>query len=227
MRFHDGWLVEFWSFVFFVLDKVSVFYWLRQLMKLLGLHELRTSYGFVEVWVTAHTIIAAIVLVLTTTGLLTVTDVVFPLILYYGGLRVFETVVYQINVLLFDEYRRFKLCKLDSTLEPYKVRSFRRLVLLLLHNYFEVLCWFALFYVYFNIQNDLSMQHGISLVAVVRESLYMMIAFGPEANEAISPTGQIILTIHSFVGVYMTVIVLSRFLALLPSPQSKDEMDGA
>ena len=221
MRFHDGWLVDFWSFVFSILEKVSVFYWLRQLMKLFGLNELRTSYGFVEVWVSAHTIISAVVLVLTTTGLLTVTDVVFWLILCYGGLRVFETVVYQVNVLLFDEYRRFKLCKSDPSLEPYKVRSFRRLVLLLLHNYFEVLCWFALFYVYFNMQDHLSMQDGISLISVVRKFIYD--SFRAELKQLVQLDK--LPHYHSFVG-YMTVIVLSRFLALLPSPQSKDEMDG-
>ena len=195
-------------------------------MEKLGREELVKSYGFVEVWVSVHTILALGALVFITTGLTTVTENLFILIVAYGCLRVFEMVVYQINVLLFDEYRNLKERKSDPTVEPYKVRSFRRLVLLLLHNYFEVLCWFALFYVYFNMQNHLSMQDGVSLIAVVRESLVMMIAFGPEANKAISLKGQVILTVHSFVGVYMTVIVLSRFLALLPSPQSKDEMDG-
>lgn len=55
----------------------------------------------------------------------------------YGSLRVFEVIVYQINVVFFDPYRAHKARR------QYKVKSIRRIILALFHNYVEIMFWFA------------------------------------------------------------------------------------
>jgi hypothetical protein len=210
----DSWLVEFWSKVFGGLGKLSLFTVIRTVFKT------KVTYGFVEGYVLFHTLLALITLIIATWKVDKPVSWLLIALVFYGGLRVFETVIYQTNVLLFDEYRAFK-AGVD-----YKVRSFRRLVILLLHNYFEMLCWFGVFYTFFYRSGDVVLKSGeLGFFTIFRESLLMMISFTPETNQPTSPLGMIVLTVHSFVGIFMTIMVLARFLALLPPPDSHDEMD--
>lgn len=71
---------------------------------------------FVEKWVFVHLI-----------GSFTAT------IIGYGLLRVFEIIIYQINVLFFHPY------KFHKAGNEYKIKSPTRIVILLLHNYVEVM----------------------------------------------------------------------------------------
>lgn len=212
----DGWIVDFWSAVFGVLSKISVFNFIRVVTR-----SGAPSYGFVEAYVLVHTLLAFVTLVIATINHSKPVSWLLLILVLYGSLRVFETIIYQINVLLFDEYRAFKAGK------EYKVRSFRRLVLLLLHNYLEVLCWFGVFYTFFYRSGDLTIPaQNVEFFTIFRESLLMMISFSPERNEPMTSLGMFVITVHSFVGIFMTVIVLARFLALLPAPESKDAMDN-
>lgn len=209
-----SWLVDFWSNVFGWLGKLSLFSVIRVVFK--G----KVTYGFVEAYVLFHTLLALITLVIAAWNVEKPVSWLLIALVFYGGLRVFETVVYQTNVLLFDEYRAFKAGI------GYKVRSFRRLVILLLHNYFEMLCWFGVFYTFFYRSGDVVLKSGeLGFFTIFRESLLMMISFTPETNQPTSPLGMVVLTVHSFVGIFMTIMVLARFLALLPPPDSHDEMD--
>lgn len=211
----NGWIVDFWSKVFLILGKLSVFSIVRLILK-----GRATSYGFVEAYVTFQTLTAFLTFIFASSRYQHPANIVLLVMVVYGILRVFEMVVYQVNVLLFDEYRAFCAGK------EYKVRSFRRLVLLLLHNYFEVMCWFGVFYTFFYRSGDIrNSENHVEFFTIFRECLLMMISFGPESNEANSTIGVMVLTVHSFVGIFMTVMVLARFLALLPAPQSHDEMD--
>ncbi|WP_022703772.1 hypothetical protein [Pseudorhodobacter ferrugineus] len=210
----DSWLVEFWSRVFGILGKLSVFSVLR------AVFGAKVSYGFVEAYVLFHTALALLTLVVASINIAEPVTLLLKGLVIYGGFRVLETVIYQINVLLFDQYRAFK-----SGI-PYKVRSFRRLVILLLHNYFEMLCWFGVTYTFFYRSGDVVLPSSdLGFFAIFRESLLMMISFTPETSQAKSALGMVVLTVHSFVGIFMTVMVLARFLALLPPPESHDEMD--
>jgi hypothetical protein len=210
----DSWIVDFWSNIFWYLGKLSLF----TLIRAIGGRP--TSYAFVDLYVMANALVALATLIIA--SLRHAEPVGWLLIVFvcYGVARVFEIVVYQVNVLLFDEYRAFQENR------EYKVRSFRRLVLLLLHNYLEVLCWFGVFYLFFYRSGDLKLTQPVEFFTIFRESLLMMIAFSPERNDPTTALGVLALTVHSFVGIFMTVIVLARFLALLPAPASRDDMDN-
>lgn len=212
----DTWIVDFWSAVFSLLARFSIFAIIRLLFR-----SRTATYGFVEWYVTIQTLIALVTFAIASYRYGEPTNTLLLIMVVYGVFRVFELVVYQLNVLLFDEYRAFRQGK------EYKVRSFRRLVLLLLHNYFEVLCWFGVFYTFFYRSGDIVLPDSqIEFFTIFRECLLMMVSFGPESTQATNPVGVVILTVHSFVGIFMTVMVLARFLALLPAPVSHDEMDN-
>lgn len=212
----DSWIVAFWARVFEILGRVSVF----SVIRAVGGERVKT-HGFVELYVTFQTALALVTLLVASTNHAKPVSWLLVALVFYGILRAFETVIYQINVLLFDEYRAFVRG------QRYRVRSFRRLVILLLHNYFEVLCWFGVFYTFFYRFGDLTIRNDdVNFFSIFRESLLMMISFGPESHTATSSVGVIVLTLHSFVGIFMTVMVLARFIALLPAPESHDEMDN-
>lgn len=80
-----------------------------------------------EVWIIANLFVSIVSIVIVIN--IELPKVVVGIILYYSFIRFFEITVYQVNVLLFDQYKNS---------ETYKVSSYRRLVILLFHNYFLV-----------------------------------------------------------------------------------------
>lgn len=64
----------------------------------------------------------------------------WPIFLIYPGWRILGLVIYLLNVTLFHPYQQIK-----EGVGHY-VRGYRRIVLLLLHNYIEVLFWYAALY---------------------------------------------------------------------------------
>ena len=116
-------IVEFWSRVFAMLDKLSVFAFVRWMFPSM------VNAWFVDAWVLGHLLLALLaVVVVSQLG-----NTVAMLVVAYGLARVIEIAVYQVNVLLFDEYRAIKQGR------PYELHGYRRIVLLLLHNYAEII----------------------------------------------------------------------------------------
>lgn len=65
----------------------------------------RGNYGFVDWWVLGHFIFASICLSVSSLPKIQWWEII---LLSYGGIRIFEIIVYQTNVLLFDQYRSKK-----------------------------------------------------------------------------------------------------------------------
>jgi hypothetical protein len=213
----SSWIIEFWANVFEKLSYFSIISFLK-----LYAPKDRINYGYIESYVTIHTFGALLSLVIVTIRRNEPITGLFTAITVYAAIRVFEITITQINILLFDEYRAKRAG------QTYHVRSYRRTVLLLVHNYFELVCWFGLFYVYLYRTDDIVLQ-GLSadptFFRVFRESLLMMVSFTPETNEPTSQIGILVLSVHSVVGLIMTLLVLARFLALLPKPETYDEFE--
>src|SRR5713226_5386298 len=93
----DTFVLRLWSNIFSFLGKLSLFSAVRWIFP-----KTCSSYGFVEIWVIANLILSIAAAFLTRQW---PTSVVARTILVYGFVRVFEITIYQINVLLFDEYR--------------------------------------------------------------------------------------------------------------------------
>jgi hypothetical protein len=131
-------------------------------------------------------------------------------IVFYGLIRTFEIFVYQTNVLLFDEVNGRS-----------SVKSYKRTILLLLHNFVEIIFWFACSYVnllnYFDIPN----QKG-TVIQAVYISFVTMTTFGPPNFNIKNIPSMYLIMGQSVIGLFMTLISLARFLSLLPKPWTDD-----
>jgi predicted component of viral defense system (DUF524 family) len=134
---------------------------------------------------------------------------------FYGILRVFEILVYQINVLLFDDYKAKKQKK------EYAIKSYRRTVILLLNNFLEIIIWYAASYGFLSSQFSNIGTESIS--KLIYTSFSVMTGFGNASIEPISSVGLYAIWAQSFAGLFMTIMSLARFIGLLPVPRSMDE----
>jgi len=204
-------IVEFWSRVFSVLEKLSLFWVVRK-----SISAAKESYHFVDGWVLGNLLLSVVVLLLCSATNLRWWEAIA---VSYGGIRVFEVIIYQINVLLFDEYRARKVGK------PYAVRGFRRIVILLLHNYAEIIFWFALFYR--NLEWAFETRGVIinSFFASLNFSFATMTSFGYTTITPKETWGDTLVFIQSVIGLFMALLILARFISLIPKPKTLDEFE--
>ena len=205
-------VVNGWSNLFSILGRFSIFYMIRKIFpSLLG------SYAFVEGWVIFNFVLAVIFFL--SQKLISLPDLVITLVLIYGAIRIFEIIVYQINVLLFDQYRK------EKSGNVYKLRGYRRLVILSLQNYVEILFWFSSFYFYgCNWFNNPELLH--SLTGSFYYSLVTMSTLGYGDIAPNKTEGYLVVIAHTSVGVFMTLMIIARFISLLPKPDSMDEFES-
>lgn len=199
-------IVDLWARVFAVLGKVSLFHWVSKLGS-------PASYWFVDVWVLGHTILAGLLVWLVpTVGAGWFTCVAIG----YGAARCFEMLIYHVNVLLFDEYRDRKAGR------EYKVRGYRRLVLLLLHNFIELILWFALFYRMMTAEMLPEPINPDSVSSSINFSFVIMTSFGLPGMQPNTSFAQAVVLAESMIGLFLAVMILARFMGMLPPPESKD-----
>ena len=140
----------------------------------------------------------------------------------YGAYRTFEITVFQIDLLLFHQYRA------RQNNVAHSVRSYRRTVILLIHNYFEIVCWFGTIYVWLYRSGHIaSLGADPSFFSVFRESMLMMFSFTPEKYQPANDPAVIAFSVQAVIGLIMSLIVFARFLALLPAPKTDDDYENA
>jgi hypothetical protein len=204
-------IVESWSKVFSILRWISPFQIIRILIP-----ATRGSYRFVDGWVLSN-LLLSIVILLTCSAVSLRWWVAIAI--GYGGIRVFEVFIYQINVLLFDEYRARKAGK------TYALRGFRRIVILLLHNYVEIIFWFALFYRNIGWAFETGGVSLDSFLVSLNFSFVTMTTFGHTAIFPRETLGDILIFIQSVIGLFMALLILARFISLIPTPETLDEFE--
>ncbi len=208
-----SWIVPFWSEVFLYLQHVSIIEILRT-----AFPRLRMNHAFIEAYVTVNTIAAFVALAVAANRWDSGVSNLLVIATVYGSFRIFEITVFQLNVLMFHQYR----AKIAG--EVHTLRSFRRTVILLVHNYFEIVCWFGVINVFLYRDGQItSLGSEPSFFSIFRESMLMMFTFTPEIYEPAKDPAIIAFSIQAVVGLFMSVIVLARFLALLPPPRSADK----
>jgi hypothetical protein len=130
-------------------------------------------------------------------------------VLIYGLLRVFEIFVYQINVLLFHPYKNGL---------GYTIHSYRRMIIALLHNFFEIILWFAVSYIIFKIDFGTEFE-TMNPFSVIYFSLLTMVSYSSAVvSDGWSISAIMILQFQAIVGVFMTLVSLARFISLFPKP---------
>jgi len=204
-------VVELWSKILNGLRWVSPFQLIRAVSP-----RIRGDYGFVDGWVLGNLGFSMVCLVVSSVPQRSWWEIA---ILIYAGIRIFEVVIYQVNVLLFDEYRAKKAGK------EYAVRGFRRVVLLLLHNYIEVLFWFALFYRNFSSLFDSRVTLLDSFGGSLYFSLVTMSTLGYGDIVPKETVGLFLIFTQTSIGIFMALLILERFISLIPTPKTRDEFE--
>ena len=204
-------IVEFWSRVFGALRWVSIFEPVRQIFP-----RLKTD-GTVDAWVLGNfglSFIAAMVAPCISS------DWAKVLLIGYALLRIFDIVIYQVNVLLFDEYRARKVSS------PYALRGYRRLVILLLQNYIEIVFWFAAVYAALSFGFEFKVPGtGGTFFGGTYSSFIVMTTFGDPNIIPKELWGSGLILFQSATGLFMTLLSLARFISLIPTPESSDEFE--
>lgn len=176
--------------------------------RLLGLKQV--GYFFVDTWVLAHLAIAVATWALIST---TSTGFLPWLCVVYGGVRVLELTLYNIDVMLGD----------PTTSEPYKIRSLRRSLLLGIVNYAEVLFWFSAFYRFGATFFGTNAELVSSATGSFYFSILTMATYGDITPNA--PFARWLVAFHLILSLFLTLGVLARFVSVLPRPKSHDPND--
>jgi hypothetical protein len=173
--------------------------------------RLRRSDGFAEAWAVFNMVLAAGMAVLACTE--ACRKVVGALILGYAGVRVFELMVYLVNVLLLDPFRKrragTRYCLVDDC----------RFLLLLLHNYAEVVFWFAATLLLLAQWSLLSLGDP-SFWGVLRTAFVGMVSLSLEGVRPLQECARVILAAQPWVGAFLTLLTLARLVSLIPAPES-------
>lgn len=209
----NSFVVELWSRIFYCLGRISLFRAIRWLVP-----RATERSRFVDVYVLLHLLLSVCVLLGLSVSALRQW---LEFAVYYGAFRIFEVFVYQVDVLLFDEYRQKKAGK------SYALHGYRRLVVLLLNNYMEMLVWFACWYRirahWFANKDcwcDLDTMAGSLYFSIVT-----MTTLGYGDVHPTQPCGVLVTGAQVLIGVFMAVVMVARFVAYLPRPKTLDKYE--
>jgi voltage-gated potassium channel Kch len=207
----DTFVVQFWGRV------LATLRWLSPLELIwLAAPQLRT-HGWVDVWVLLNLAISVLTLLLAT-HFGPSCSVAIALVIY-GAIRIFEIVVYQAKVVLFDPYRQPRL------ISDFAVRSYRRIVVLALHNYLETVFWFAAIYSVFRYAFGEKAQVLSSAIGALYFSMGTMVTLGYGEITPTDDYGRAVVFVHLLVAIFMTLVILARFVAFLPVPRTLDDTE--
>lgn len=200
----DGFIMDFWETIFKFLSRISLFEFIRFRYK----NKIKKPYTFVEAWVVGNLIFALFSSIFIYLYPIE-NSIILWIILIYGISRVFEIIIYQINVILFDPYRAQK----KNT--QYKVKSVSRMLVLLIHNYFEIIFWYSAMIIIFKIFHNSSIDN--SWLHYIKSSFLCISTFD---GEAVVSNGAFLSKIAFFEtasGIVLTIISIARCINLLPA----------
>ncbi len=147
----------------------------------------------------------------------------------YAAYRLYDILIVQVNVLVFDPYfhqRKFLRGEVD---QPYSLRGRYRLLIAVLMNFFEIGLWYSAAYLHLRQIGELVIAgvdaDGIvSLPIVFQQCMRALVTFDISVFSA--HQGSLSLTLivlQSFIGMFMTVVMLARIISLLPPPNADSD----
>jgi hypothetical protein len=166
-----------------------------------------SSYLFPEIWVVGHLLLGIVCYILVSQVDMKGWDWV---LCAYALLHSFEILIYQLNVLLFDPIR--------NNTANYKIKSATRTIILLLINMMEYIIWFAVVYLgcydlYGLITPNCSM---------ILES-FLTLSNIADPRDVHEPVVMVFASIESVIGLFMNILCLARFIAMIPPVQTIDK----
>jgi hypothetical protein len=165
------------------------------------------SFWVVDLWVLSWTIAALASYILSVWG---IGEWLSSAIVVCGALRIMEIVVFHFSELF------------SFSMSHYRLRSYRRSIVLLLLNYCEIILWFATFYSLLNGSNQI-VAHAPVSISPLRESVGLMVANSTGMLDLRdSLIGWSVVTAQSALGLFLTTVVAARIIGLLPKPATLD-----
>ncbi|MBF8982280.1 hypothetical protein IZY60_01890 [Lutibacter sp. B2] len=183
-------------------------------------HQSLRMYKFIELWVFCHTFLAIGTSVAVYYIFSQNNKILLCTLMIYALIRIFEIVVYQLRVIIFDGIGKKDLLK-----------GARRSILLLVHNIIEIVFWYATITMILISLNF----GGIKLHELgnwndyIKSSALFITTYGDTYTSVAKITNSKFLVELVFwevlCGFIMVIVSLTRFLSLLPTPAFIDEKD--
>ena len=196
----ETFIVKSWEKIIIALKNISLF------NVITNIFPSAKGYGFVETWVIANFFASIILLCISSVSNIRWWEII---ILIYASSRIFEIIIYQIYVLLFSK----------------TLGGYRRLFILLISNALEILIWFAIFYRNFDYLFETKYIQLNSFLGSIYYSLVTMSTLG---YGDIVPKNYYALYItipQTLIGIFIALIILARFISLIPKPKTLDEIE--
>ncbi len=148
--------------------------------------------------------------------------VVSFIFLLAGATRIIDITSYQ-GVLLLKKPSKWQCPKYR-----YDIDSAQRTVILLMLNYVEIILWFSVIYLFLHRYSYLEIR-GPSAISALKESIGLMVSNTSDAFEysKSKALAWIVVTLHSAIGLFMTVIVAARIISTLPELKEKGHQNQA
>ncbi|MHC4744339.1 MAG: potassium channel family protein [Planctomycetota bacterium] len=146
--------------------------------------------------------------------------IVYYLSFWFAVGRLYEMVVYHVNVVLFHGYNSARQRE-----ELHQLRGYRRMVVCLLTNYVEALFWFAVLYQMFQSSFSSGPICPNSRIGSLYYSVITMTTLGYGDIRPIGNAGATICMLQTLVGMFLVIVMLAAFIRLLPKPYTKDQYE--
>lgn len=205
-------VVPLFASIFHGLHSISPYLLLRRIPWLCKVNQA----AFVDGWVIFNTVLASGAALL---AYRRICPSVVTGLSVWACLRVPEMLTSLVDVLLFAEWRARREGR------PYAVVGYRRLLLLLLLNYAELVFWFATALLTFWELQWLRLGDP-SLAGVLRTAFVAMVSLSLDGVQPLNVHARVLLAVQAPVGAFLTLLTLARLISFLPIPPSKDPMDG-
>ncbi len=182
-------------------------------------------YYFIEWWVAGHNILAIVASLLLFYFFDASYTIPIYIIVFYGLSRVFEIIIKQIRVILFD----------TIGVKAIAIKSARRSIILLIHNIIEMIFWFSSSFMGIILLNKEIVNEGFNKLADIYSywdfvwcSTLQMTVFSSgctKLQEIIRPDNwmSIITQIEILIGFIIIVISLARLFGILPNVKQMEK----
>ncbi|QEH70730.1 hypothetical protein [Cellulosilyticum sp. WCF-2] len=203
-----GFIYKFWYRVFIGIELILPFSLIRK-------YIFKNTKEFSDKWVLVHTLLSiGSVFIIQYIDL----GILKKIFLVYGAIRIFEMIVYQINVLLFHPYKAMVKDNHDIK-NKYSIQNPYRSVVLLGHNFIEIVCWFTAASIYFS--ND-----SVPIIKALMQNTIRIFTFNYEQVAVKLCVLQYIIFAEVLSGMILVIVSLAKFLGELLHVDLEYEQDN-
>ena len=229
---NDGFIVQILYLLFYIIERCSVFYWVRIIGKKFSKNDNKSiteTYIFPEIWVVFNITLAIVVINLIKSNFNFSKNVAIAIFIY-SFLRVIEMFVYQINVLFFHRLNQFMWIDDSKDVnesngsknsnkkdDSYVLKSATRTIIILVLNMIEYVLQFSVMFGCLSVIFD---NPAISMSLFDSFKVFML-SSGTENVE-----GQLLINLVNFeviIGIFMNILCISRFINEMPNVKQIDK----